>query len=555
MLLEQYLEVPLRRALDAIGAPEVTPEFEVPRVPEHGDIATPVALHLARPLRRPPRQIAEELVRHLELPPEDVRAEIAGPGFINFHFTADFFTRLLRHIADLGETFGRLTLGAGKRANVEYVSANPTGPLHLGHGRNAALGDTIATLLEWLGYEVTREYYFNNAGTQMALLGQSVYARYRQLLGDVSYPFPENGYHGDYIWDIARQILQQYGDSLREETPEALALCRREAETWCFARIRHTLERMGIRHDLYFNEDSLYRDGKVQAVLDALRERGLLYERDGALWIALSRFGRQDRVLVKSTGEGTYRLPDIAYHRDKLERGYDLIVDVLGADHITTIEDVITAVAALGYDTSRIKVVLHQFVTLTEGGQQVKMSKRSGKSYTLDELLDELGPDVVRFFFLMRAPSTHLEFELELARQQTEANPVFYLQYAHARICSIFRHAERQGIVPEESAEVSCLTLPPEQALIKLLVRFPERIRKAAQLYEPQLLVEYLREVAQAFHTFYHECRIVGAETPAQMHARFVLARVTQRVLRNGLRILGVSAPERMERVEEIPSH
>lgn len=555
MLLEQYLEVPLRRALDAIGAPEVTPEFEVPRVPEHGDIATPVALHLARPLRRPPRQIAEELVRHLELSPEDVRAEIAGPGFINFHFTADFFTRLLRRIADLGDAFGRLSLGAGKRANVEYVSANPTGPLHLGHGRNAALGDTIATLLEWLGYEVTREYYFNNAGTQMALLGQSVYARYRQLLGDASYPFPENGYHGDYIWEIARQILQQYGDSLREETPEALALCRREAEAWCFARIRHTLERMGIRHDLYFNEDSLYRDGKVQAVLNALRERGLLYERDGALWIALSRFGRQDRVLVKSTGEGTYRLPDIAYHRDKLERGYDLIVDVLGADHITTIEDVITAVGALGYDTSRIKVVLHQFVTLTEGGQQVKMSKRSGKSYTLDELLDELGPDVVRFFFLMRAPSTHLEFELELARQQTEANPVFYLQYAHARICSIFRHAEWQGIVPKESAEVSCLTLPPEQALIKLLVRFPERIRKAAQLYEPQLLVEYLREVAQAFHTFYHECRIVGAETPAQMHARFVLARVTQRVLRNGLRILGVSAPERMERVEEIPSH
>lgn len=555
MLLEHYLEAPLRRALEAIGAPDITPELEVPKAAEHGDIATTVALQLARPLRRPPRQIAEELVRHLELPAEEVRVEIAGPGFINFRFTPSFFTRLLRRIADLGEDFGRLSLGAGKRANVEYVSANPTGPLHLGHGRNAALGDTIATLLEWLGYEVTREYYFNNAGNQMVLLGRSVYARYRQLLGDTDYPFPENGYHGEYIWEIARHIAQQYGDSLREETPEALTLCRQEAEAWCFARIRQTLERMGIRHDIYFNEDSLYRDGKVQAVLDALRERGLLYERDGALWIALSRFGRQDRVLVKSTGEGTYRLPDIAYHRDKLERGYDLIVDVLGADHITTIEDVITAVGALGYDTSRIKVVLHQFVTLTEGGQQVKMSKRSGKSYTLDELLDELGPDVVRFFFLMRAPSTHLEFELELARQQTEANPVFYLQYAHARICSIFRHAEQRGIAPQEDADVSCLTLPPEQALIKLLVRFPERLRKAAQLYEPQLLAEYLREVAQAFHAFYHECRIVGAETPAQMHARFVLARVTQRVLRNGLRILGVNAPERMERLEEVSTH
>ena len=555
MLLENYLETPLRRALQALGAPDVVPELEVPKVPEHGDIATTVALQLARSLKRPPREIAAELVRHLELPPEDVRVEIAGPGFINFRFTPSFFTRLLRRIADMGAAFGRLTLGAGKRANVEYVSANPTGPLHLGHGRNAALGDTIANLLEWLGYEVTREYYFNNAGAQMVLLGKSVYARYRQLLGEHDYPFPENGYHGEYIWDIARQIHQQYGDSLRQETPEALELCRREAEAWCFARIRQTLERMGIRHDIYFNEDSLYRDGKVHAVLKALEARGLLYRHEGALWLALSRFGRQDRVLVKSTGEGTYRLPDIAYHCDKLERGYDLIVDVLGADHITTIDDVITAVGALGYDTSRIKVVLHQFVTLTEGGQQVKMSKRSGKSYTLDELLDELGPDVVRFFFLMRAPSTHLDFELELARQQSEANPVFYLQYAHARICSIFRHAEQNGIVPHENADVSCLTLPPEQALIKLLVRFPERIRKAAQLYEPQLLTEDLREVAQAFHTFYHECRIVGAETPEQMHARFVLARVTQHVLRNGLRILGVSAPERMERVETVPSH
>lgn len=551
MLLEGYLEPYLREALERIGAAGlIQPEFEVPKAPEHGDVATTVALQLARSLRRPPRQIAEELARHLHLPSSDVSVEIAGPGFLNFHFTADFFTRLLRYIADLGDSFGLSDEGTGKRANVEYVSANPTGPLHLGHGRNAALGDTIANLLAWCGYEVTREYYFNNAGHQMALLGRSIYARYRYLLGD-DYPFPADGYHGEYIWEIARELLVRYGDSLREETEEHLALCRREGERWCFAHIRQTLERMGIRHDIYFNEDSLYHDGKVDAILHALRERGLLYERDGALWIALSRFGRQDRVLVKSTGEGTYRLPDIAYHRDKLERGYDLIVDVLGADHIATIEDVLTALRALGYETSRIHIVLHQFVTLTEGGQQVKMSKRSGKSYTLDELLEELGPDVVRFFFLMRAPSTHLEFELELARQQTEANPVFYLQYAHARICSIFRHAHARGIVPDEAADLSCLTLPPEQTLIRLLVRFPERIRKAAQLYEPQLLAEYLREVAQAFHAFYHECRIIGAGTPEQMHARFVLARVTQRVLRNGLALLGIGAPERMERAED----
>lgn len=552
MLLEEYLEPYVRAALEKLGVAElVVPEFEVPRVPEHGDLATTVALQLARPLRRPPRQIAEELLRSLQLPEEDVHAEVAGPGFLNFRFTPGFFTRLLRRIADRGEDFGRLRDGAGKRANVEYVSANPTGPLHLGHGRNAALGDTIANLLQWSGYEVTREYYFNNAGRQMLLLGQSVYARYRQLLGDSDYPFPEDGYHGDYIWEIARLVVERYGDSLREETEDHIAICRREAEQWCFARIRQTLQRMGIRHDVYFNEDSLYSNGKVAAVLDALRQQGLLYEKDGALWIALSRFGRQDRVLVKSSGEGTYRLPDIAYHCDKLERGYDLIVDVLGADHIGTIQDVLAAVAALGYDTTRIKVVLHQFVTLTEGGQQVKMSKRSGKSYTLDELLDELGPDVVRFFFLMRAPETHLEFELELARQQSELNPVFYLQYAHARICSIFRHAASKGITYDEAASLDCLTLPPEQALIKTLVRFPERIRKATQRYEPQLLTEYLREVAQAFHAFYHECRIVGAETPEQMHARFVLARLTRQVLRNGLAILGVSAPEYMERAED----
>ncbi|MEN3027094.1 MAG: arginine--tRNA ligase [Chlorobiota bacterium] len=551
MLLESYVEPFLQQALERIGAAGlVTPELEVPKVPEHGDLATTVALQLARPLRRPPRQIAEELLRHLQLPPEDCTVELAGPGFINFRFTPHFFTRLLRTIADVGDEFGRLSEGAGKRANVEYVSANPTGPLHLGHGRNAALGDTIANLLEWCGYDVTREYYFNNAGRQMALLGQSVYARYRQLLGD-DYPFPEDGYHGDYIWEIARELLHQYGDSLREPNDEHLNLSRRTAEAWCFGRIRRSLERMGIRHDVYFNEDSLYHDGKVDAIIAALRERGLVYEQDGALWIALSRFGRQDRVLVKSSGEGTYRLPDIAYHRDKLERGYDLIVDVLGADHIATIEDVLTALRALGYDTSRVKVVLHQFVTLVEGGQQVKMSKRSGKSYTLDELLEEVGPDVVRFFFLLRAPSTHLEFDLELARQQTELNPVFYLQYAHARICSIFRHAAERGIVPDETADLRCLVLPAEQALIKLLVRFPERVRKAARLYEPQLLAEYLREVAQAFHAFYHSYRIVGAETAEQMHARLVMARVTQRVLRNGLGILGVSAPERMERLQD----
>ncbi len=303
---------------------------------------------------------------------------------------------------------------------------------------------------------------------------------------------------------------------------------------------------MNIHHDVFFNEDSLYKDGKIEDVINILREKGLVYDKDGAIWLALSKLGlSEDRVIVKSTGEPTYRLPDIAYHREKFLRNFDLIVDVLGSDHIATVPDVLAGLKALGFDTSKVKVVFHQFVTLTENGVQVKMSKRSGRSYTLDELIDEVGADVVRFFFVMRSVSSHLEFDLNLAREQSEKNPVFYLQYAHARICSIFDTAKERGIEFNPKVTTECISKPEEINLIKLQRRFPEVVEVSAEKFEPQILADYLYDVATAFHTFYHECRIIGSEEPI-LSARFKLAKVTQRILRNGLKILGVSAPTRM---------
>jgi arginyl-tRNA synthetase len=382
----------------------------------------------------------------------------------------------------------------------------------------------------------------------MQNLARSIYARYRQLLGDHDYPFDEeNGYRGEYIIEIARELLTQYGDGLREETDEHLAICRAKGESWCFASIRRTLERLGVHHDVYFNEHTLYTEGYIARTVEQLRERGLVYEHDGATWIATTKLGlEQDRVIIKSTGEPTYRLPDIAYHCIKLSRGDDLIVDVFGADHIATIQEVLAAVRALGYDTSRVKVVLHQMVTFLKDGVPYKLSKRSGEQYTLDDLIDELGVDVVRYFFAMRAAETQLVFDLNLAREQSETNPVFYLQYAHARICSVFANAEQLGIEVEREPELELLEHPTECILIKTLAQFPDVIIRAAENLAPYIIADFLHTCAEAFHTFYHECRILGAPNTELVHARLALADMTRIVLRNGLHLLGVHAPERM---------
>lgn len=548
-MVPKFLFQSFVNALRNIGCAEFVDKlrFEQPRNADFGDFATSIALVLGKELKRNPREVADAILKDLNFDNNFVeKISIDGPGFINVKFSNLFFSNELEQMYQFGEEYGKSNKGLGQKVNVEYVSANPTGLLHLGHGRNACIGDSIANLYEWLGYEVTREYYFNNAGRQMQNLALSIFARYRQLLGDVNYPFPEDGYHGEYIRDIANEMVEKFGAQYYEETPENLEFCKKYGENWCFEKIRSTLDKLNIHHDVFFNEDSLYKDGKIEEVINILRTKGLVYDKDGAVWLALTKLGlAEDRVIVKSTGEPTYRLPDIAYHREKFLRGYDLIIDIFGSDHIATVPDVLAGLKALGFDTSKVKVVFHQFVTLMENGVQVKMSKRSGRSYTLDELISEVGADVVRFFFVMRSVSTHLEFDLNLAREQSEKNPVFYLQYAHARICSIFDTAKERGVEFNPNGTTDCLSLPQEINLIKLQRRFPEVVEVAAEKFEPQIVADYLYDLATAFHTFYHDCKIIGSDDPI-LSARFKLAKVTQRILRNGLEILGVSAPSRM---------
>jgi arginyl-tRNA synthetase len=430
------------------------------------------------------------------------------------------------------------------------VSANPTGPLSVGHGRQAAIGDTIANLLVWTGHDVTREYYYNNAGRQMRMLAESTYARYRQLF-DSAYIFPEDGYQGDYIREIAEDLKNDRGDSIIAMSLEdSLAICKEFAEQKLFEAIKKVLSRMGVVHDVFFNEDSLYKSGNIEEVISEFRSKGLAYDQDGAVWLKTSALGLdQDRVIVKSTGEPTYRLPDIAYHREKFRRGFELIVDVFGADHIATIPDVLAGVKALGYDPEKVKVVIHQFVTLMRDGEQVKMSKRLANFVTLDELIDEVGSDAVRFFFLMRSTSSHLEFDLNLAKEQSDKNPVYYLQYAHARIASILRFAEEQGTFNASDSlagiDYSLLKGPTEIALAKLLLDFPETVESCAMFLEPHRLTTYLQDVATAFSRFYHEHRVVIPELDTAK-ARLALCLAAKIVLANGCSILGIAAPERM---------
>ncbi|HAL57294.1 MAG TPA: arginine--tRNA ligase, partial [Bacteroidetes bacterium] len=431
--MKKYLTEKVMAALRKLAyADGIRLTFEKPRLEAHGDLTTNVALLLAKSRGKNPRAVAQEIVAALDVEPEFVsNIEIAGPGFINFRFTERFFNRQIGTILGEGSSFGSSEIGRGMKTQVEFVSANPTGPLSVGHGRQAAIGDTIANLLQWTGHDVMREYYYNNAGRQMRMLADSTYARYRQLL-DPSHPFPEDGYQGDYIREIAQRLKSEKGESLADlDREEALAACKAAAEEILFSAIKNVLARMGVVFDLFYNEDSLYTSGKTKEVVEEFRNKGLAYDLDGAVWLKATALGLdQDRVIIKSTGEPTYRLPDIAYHREKFRRGFDLIIDIFGADHIATIPDVLAGIKALGYDAEKVKVVIHQFVTLMRDGQQVKMSKRSANYVTLDELIEEVGPDAVRFFFLMRSVSSHLEFDLNLAKEQSEKNPVYYVQYA-----------------------------------------------------------------------------------------------------------------------------
>ncbi len=522
---------------------EVDYIFTVPNQKEHGDYSSNVAMMLSKKLKRNPREVANEIISNLDFDKSIIdKIEIAGPGFINFYFTQSYVPQIVNEILSAGDSFGKWQKYEGKKAQVEFVSANPTGPLTVGHGRNAVTGDTVSNLLEWIGYNVEREYYFNNAGRQMRVLGDSVRLRYLELLGD-KVDFPEDYYQGEYIKEIAQKLLNEFGDKLKEESPEGLF--KQTAEKEIFADINKTLERLGIRFKNYYNENSLYEEGKINKLLEEFKNRNLSYEKDGAIWMKFSELGNeQDKVIVKSTGEPTYRLPDIAYHITKYERAYDLIVDLFGSDHNATYPDVLAGLNALGYDSQKVKVLIHQFVTIMQKGEIVKMSTRKANYITLDELMDEVGSDVVRYFFNMRSITSHLNFDLDLAKKQSDENPVFYLQYAHARISSILRMTKDEGLeISTEDLEL--LNTPDEQSLLKKLYEFPDEVLFCAENFEPHKICTYLEELAALFHKFYTVCRIIGSEKKLAQ-ARIALIIAVKTVIKNGLSILGVTAPEKM---------
>ncbi len=517
--------------------------FTVPAQKEHGDYSTNAAMILAKKLKQKPQAVAAEIISNLEYDKEIIeKVVIAGPGFINFYFIPSYNTNIIKEIFEKKENFGRSKKYAGKKAMVEFVSANPTGPLTVGHGRNAVVGDTVGNMLEWIGYEVDREYYFNNAGRQMRVLGDSVRLRYLELLNRGS-EFPEDYYQGEYIKEIAAKLKEEFGDSLVEENAEGKF--KQAAEKEIFADIIKTLNRIKIKMKNFYNEHVLYEDGRIENLLSEFKKRSLSYESEGAVWLKLSELGNQaDKVIVKSSGEPTYRLPDIAYHITKFERGYDLMIDLFGSDHNATYPDVLAGLKALGYDSEKIKVLIHQFVTIMDKGEVVKMSTRKANYITLDELTDEVGSDVVRYFFNMRSITSHLNFDIDVAKKQSDENPVFYLQYAHARISSILRMTKEEGL--ESSLEnLSLLSKPEEQNLLKKLFEFPDDVLYSAENYETHRITIYLEELASLFHRFYTECRIIGSEKKLA-EARISLAVAVQTVLRNGLSILGVSAPDKM---------
>lgn len=573
--LAEQLRDAVRRLLveadDEGPLPEIV--LEIPRNKEHGDFATNAAMLLAGRLRKPPREIASRLADLLRAEvPSLARIEVAGPGFVNLWLSQARWQSLVERILREDDRYGSCDLGAGCKVQVEFVSANPTGPLSIGHGRQAVLGDCLARLLAFAGHAVTREYYFNDGGRQMRVLGESVRARYLEILGRAAGPppelflpdaeawpdtidglpllFPRDGYQGEYIKEIAAAIVEREGEGWLDEPGEGCF--REEAEARIFADIRRTLDTLGVHFDVYYNERSLYDSGRIEEVLADLRATGLVEDSEGATWLRATRLGlARDRVLVKRTGEPTYILPDIAYHREKFRRGFDAVIDVMGADHVDQIPFVRAAMGLLGFDPSRVELVMHQFVTVTSGGRSVKQSTRAATFVAMDEVLDEVGRDVFRLFMIQRKPEAHLDFDLDLARETDwTRNPAYYLQYAHARCHGIERQAIDRGFdLPDPSAvDTDRLDLPEEIELLKKLAEFPDLVRMAAEARAPHHVAYYLREVAGLWNPYVQDGRRhrVLSEDADLSGARLALTRAVRIVLCNGLGLLGMSAPERM---------
>lgn len=536
----------LERVIKEI-APSSGIEIEIPPDEQMGDIATPQAMSLAKTLRKPPRDIASEIIKKLSSSKIFQSAEIAGPGFINLRFSDDYLYTWIRRVAAGDKSALIRKMDISKKINVEFVSANPTGPLHLGHGRGAATGMAIVNLLRRAGYSVTAEYYINDAGRQVRLLGESVFARYKELLG-IEYPFPEEGYRGDYVKDIASEILREVGTRYRDSSfDEAAEFFIKTSVNLMMERIKEDLSAFGISFDTYQSEAELYIKSDVQKTLEFLKSKDYLYEKDGALWFASSRFGDdKDRVLRKSDGDYTYFTSDIAYHKNKIDRGFDLLINIWGADHHGYIPRLRAVLRALDYPEDRLKVYLVQMVNLLRAGRPVQMSKRAGEFVTLREIMEEVGTDSTKFIFLTRSPDSHLDFDIETAKKESPENPVYYVQYAHARVRSIFRYAEEQGINGDISqAKVELLALEEERRLIKKLIQYPLIFDGALRRLEPHRITFYLQELAGLFHSYYNKYRFVTEDRDLTL-ARLCLAGVTGTIIKEGLEILGVNAPERM---------
>src|SRR3954471_6216663 len=522
--------------------------LEMPKDKVNGDYSTNMAMQLTRVAKKAPKMIAEEVVANFDNTKASIeKIEIAGPGFINFYMNNSYLTDLIPVVLESGDKYGETAVGSQQKVQVEFVSANPTGDLHLGHARGAAVGDSLCNILAKAGYNVSREYYINDAGNQINNLANSVEARYFQALG-LDKPMPENGYHGEDIIGIGKTLADEFGDKFVEmDEKERFDQFREYGMKYEMAKLKKDLEDFRVPFDVWYSETSLYQNGKIDEALKDLRDNGYIYEKEGATWLRSTDFGDdKNRVLIKQDGSYTYLTPDIAYHKDKLDRGFEKLINIWGADHHGYIPRMKAAIQSLGYGADALEVEIIQLVHLYKDGEKMKMSKRTGKAVTMRDLVDEVGLDATRYFFAMRSSDTHMDFDLDLAVSESNENPVYYAQYAHARICSILRTGEEQGLTADQNADFSLISAEKEIELLKKLGEFPQAVGEAALKRVPHRITNYILELASAFHSFYKADKVLDSENPARTKARLALVKAVQITLKNALALIGVSAPEKM---------
>ena len=541
--MKSNFKIIIESILNKLDYPNINVNVQIPKDIEHGDLTTNIAMVLSKQLKMNPIDIANKIILHLKKYSEYTNIDIAGPGFINVKVDTTSLIKLLTKIKKYNSNYGKNENGNHQKALVEFVSANPTGPLTVGHGRGAIIGDVVCRIMEWNGFKVDREYYFNNAGRQMRILGESLKARYLELC-DEKYEFPEDGYQGEYIYTIAKKFKKDFQKDYINE--EDINIFKDYAEKKIFLDIKSTLKKLNIKFDNYFNEYELYENKNIDKIINDLKDKGLIYTKDKATWFSGTKVNRPaDRVLIKNTGEPTYRLPDMAYHRTKFDRKYDLIIDVFGADHIDAFPDIIEAMNQLDYDIKKMNVLIHQFVTITKNNKPIKMSTRKANFITLDELCSEVGTDVVRYFFIMRNMNTHLNFELEVAKNNSEENPIFYLQYAHARICTMIKKALNSDYNINNDKNLQLLNEKEESELILKMTYFPDMIKNSYNKLDPQIISNYLETLAAKFHKYYAKYRIINDDKKLT-ESRLFLIDSLRIILDNGLNVLGIKAKEKM---------